>query len=279
MIELPPPLILPETFQAKRPAIIRHEVDPARYFPAEVTRLERRAIVAELRRTGRVLAMLPGMVPVITRTPLSAVAATLGGTAFNATGESSTTFTALTYGAAAASGRYVAALFGADSTAGQPSSVIIGGIYAAPLSRADNGGSDIAEIWIAPVPTGTSGNVVIAWNGSGATRKACTLVSLTGLLSATAANTATSTATPSLLTIDCPAGGIILATAHWSTGSANVRHSDAYDVFASAQTNLAVSVAYGSGAATWSNLTKATDYSTGSSVSGARRAACAVSLR
>lgn len=54
MIELgPPPLILPSHYEARRPAIIRLEPDPARHFP-------------QLRDDGPARqAMLPGMIPVI----------------------------------------------------------------------------------------------------------------------------------------------------------------------------------------------------------------------
>lgn len=48
MIDQPPPLILPDHWAAKRPAIIRPELDPQRHFPSH---LQHRA-------------MLPGMVPV-----------------------------------------------------------------------------------------------------------------------------------------------------------------------------------------------------------------------
>lgn len=66
MIDLaPPPLVLPSHFEGKRPAIIRPEVDPLRYFPVRLNRAERRAIHADLLKVGRVEAMLPGMVPII----------------------------------------------------------------------------------------------------------------------------------------------------------------------------------------------------------------------
>ncbi len=65
MIDLPPPLILPDHWVGNRPAIIRSEVDPQRYFPAQISRAERRAVHAEFRRQGRVDAMLPGMIPVV----------------------------------------------------------------------------------------------------------------------------------------------------------------------------------------------------------------------
>lgn len=58
MIDQPPPLILPDHWAAKRPAIIRPEVDPQRYFPSQ----------------ERQDAMLPGMAPMITgRRTLSSI--------------------------------------------------------------------------------------------------------------------------------------------------------------------------------------------------------------
>jgi hypothetical protein len=65
MIDQPPPLILPDHWAAKRPAIIRPELDPQRHFPVQIGRAERRAVQTELLRQGRADAMLPGMVPVI----------------------------------------------------------------------------------------------------------------------------------------------------------------------------------------------------------------------
>jgi hypothetical protein len=61
MIDLPPPLFLPEHWIAKRPAIIRAEIDPQRHFPVQISR----AVRAELLQRGRADAMLPGMLPVI----------------------------------------------------------------------------------------------------------------------------------------------------------------------------------------------------------------------
>lgn len=66
MIDLPPLLILPDHYVAARPAVISAAVNPARYFPVAMTRLERRAVVAELRNVGRLnRSMLPGMVPIV----------------------------------------------------------------------------------------------------------------------------------------------------------------------------------------------------------------------
>lgn len=63
MIDQPPPLILPDHWAAKRPAIIRPELDPQRHFPVQIGRAAHRAVHAELQ--GRADAMLPGMLPVI----------------------------------------------------------------------------------------------------------------------------------------------------------------------------------------------------------------------
>jgi hypothetical protein len=63
MIDQPPPLILPDHWAAKRPAIIRPEVDPKQHFPVRIGRAAHRAVQAELQ--GRADAMLPGMLPVI----------------------------------------------------------------------------------------------------------------------------------------------------------------------------------------------------------------------
>lgn len=65
MIDLPPPLVLPEHWIAKRPVIIRAEIDPQQHFPVQISRADRQAVMAELLRRGRADAMLPGMLPVI----------------------------------------------------------------------------------------------------------------------------------------------------------------------------------------------------------------------
>lgn len=53
-LDAPPKLILPDHYQASRPAIIRPVGDLARYFPVELDRKQRRAIVAELVKRGAV---------------------------------------------------------------------------------------------------------------------------------------------------------------------------------------------------------------------------------
>lgn len=53
-LDVPPKLILPDHYQANRPAIIRPVGDLARYFPVELDRKQRRAIVAELVKLGAV---------------------------------------------------------------------------------------------------------------------------------------------------------------------------------------------------------------------------------
>lgn len=61
VIELPalPDLIFPEHYQANRPAIIRPGVDLKSYFPVDFDRRTRRAVLAELAKTGRVEAAFP----------------------------------------------------------------------------------------------------------------------------------------------------------------------------------------------------------------------------
>lgn len=91
-LDLPPQLILPDHYEARRPAIIRPDVDPGRYFPVGLTRGERRAIVAELRRAGRLdEAFLPGMVPVVSAGAPSIEAVWID-TAFSVTNASSFNF-------------------------------------------------------------------------------------------------------------------------------------------------------------------------------------------
>lgn len=53
-LDTPPAIILPDHYHAKRPAIIRPGVDLANYFPVEIDRKTRRAIVAELIKAGAI---------------------------------------------------------------------------------------------------------------------------------------------------------------------------------------------------------------------------------
>jgi hypothetical protein len=170
------------------------------------------------------------------------------------------TFT-LDFGAAAGD-RY---LIATPSTRGSGtgaaiSSVTIGGVTAtevinttALLATVYNG----AAIFIAAVPTGTSGDVVVTYANS-QLRAGCGLYQVTGLSSSTAHDTATDSGSDPLTdTIDVPAGGFIVAVAvgegtppifTW-TGvdesydeamESTICHSGGFKSYAAAQTGQAI---------------------------------------
>lgn len=166
----------------------------------------------------------------------------------------------------ASAGRYIVALIaGSSGTSGRTiSSVTIGGVSASQLGFVSEAGSTRASsIWIAAVPTGTTGDVVITWS-AGMGRCGVGLYSLTGAQT-TAFDTATATATSGTTlsdTINIPAGGVCFSVAtaqvsgdySWSwtnitedfdtlleTGSPNHnRFTGASDVFGSSQSGLAL---------------------------------------
>lgn len=84
------------------------------------------------------------------------------------------------------------------------------------------------------------------------------LFSVLDLRDVAAFDTAVSVNTSSAdLTIDCPANGVIIAAAHWSTGGTRpVRHTSAMDLLAESAVNRAVSAVLGNSSVTWGNLTE-----------------------
>lgn len=103
------------------------------------------------------------------------------------------TFTGLNLGAAAPD-RYMVAAIG-NSSATATTAVTIGGVSATQLVAVNSPfGNARTSIWIALVPTGASGNVVIS-NGAGG-NTTIALYSITGLLSPSAVATSTASGTP-----------------------------------------------------------------------------------
>ena len=88
------------------------------------------------------------------------------------TGTSTRTFAGMSFGAAATTRRIIAVFGASDNTNLVASSVTIGGI-SAPIAIQDNEGGNSTNPFVciayATVPTGTSGSVVIALNGSPST--------------------------------------------------------------------------------------------------------------
>jgi hypothetical protein len=179
----------------------------------------------------------------------------------------------------ASSDRYiiVTAAGSAISGTNSISTLEVAGIPASFVNRQNQDSpneANVAEIWIAAVPTGTSGNVVVTFSG-GQARAAITMYSATGLNSATPYDTGNATdsgANPNpSTTIDCQADGFVIAAtminnAATTTGcawtgltenaeqviEANAYLSSASDNFATAQTGLTVTSA-------WSNSNSLAD--------------------
>lgn len=112
-----------------------------------------------------------------------------------------------------------------------------------------------AAIYIATVPAGATGDVVITWSGS-QERASCATYAVYGALS-TADDTNTSTADPMVATLDIPANGVAVGVAHGeSTPTAFVwtnltedydefveatsYHTGASDAFATQQSALSI---------------------------------------
>lgn len=133
------------------------------------------------------------------------------------TNQSSYSYASMNFGAAAAN-RYIVAVFGAAEDSGgtglATSSVTIGGVSATLLREDghDAGGDTAVSIYIALVPTGTSGTVAITY-AAGRRNAGVALYRLTGLNSTIAVDTASNTADPMTDTIDVNDGGVVIAGA------------------------------------------------------------------
>ncbi len=125
-------------------------------------------------------------------------------------------------------------------------------------SASSGSGNDRAGLFSAAIAAGTSAEIVVTWSG-GQGRCGIAFWSVYGA-AATVSDTLTSLANPMTGTIDCPAGGVIIAymfspaggggrTITWvgvtekfdETVDTEVIHSGASDVFADAQSSLTVS--------------------------------------
>lgn len=136
------------------------------------------------------------------------------------------TFTGQSLGAAAGDRDIVVAIGARNNATGVVSSVTIGGVSATLLKAIDdtNAGSDLVELWIAAVPTGTTGDIVVNFTG---TMLRCAIIvwSMTGASSITPSATASDSGTianggvySAALTIPSNGGGIAAA---WGGGGGN----------------------------------------------------------
>jgi len=117
---------------------------------------------------------------------------------------SSYTFSSQALGSAA-SDRYVIVSVGLGANSATVSSMTIGGVSATSVVAA-SGGHHNASMWIANVPTGTTGDVVLTLSGS-SDRATIGVWASYGLASTTAHDTGSSTARPATDTLTTLAGG------------------------------------------------------------------------
>lgn len=163
---------------------------------------------------------------------------------------------------AADSGRYIVVGIGARSTGLlNVSSVTVAGVSATEvIQQRSANNQNVTALYIAAVPTGTSGDVVVTLS-AGALRCSISLVRLVTIDSATAVDTASSTASPPSGSMSCGDGGVIIGialsqTLTTTTWSGITEDYDAQneaitvtmgrDEFVSAQTGLTVTATFSS---------------------------------
>lgn len=158
----------------------------------------------------------------------------------------------------AAGGRYIAVGIGARGTNSglTISTVTIAGVSATETIQVTNSASsnNVSGIYIAAVPTGTTGDVVVTFS-VGVLRCAIQMYRLVGIDSITASDTGTSTALDPTTSIDVPAGGVAIGAANCSNATTATwtgitedydsqteawTGSSAFNTFASVQTGLTV---------------------------------------
>ncbi len=134
----------------------------------------------------------------------------------------------------------------------------IGGITATNITKVGCDTNNGFEVWYADVPTGTSADVAMVFTGAGTYDTTCTLFAVYDGAAGTPAFADSQLDPQTDSTIDCGAGGVIMACSYlqsdglsdttstmtW-TGLTELddrtnNHSAAGDAFAAAQTNLAV---------------------------------------
>lgn len=177
-------------------------------------------------------------------------------------------YTSLSFGPAASDRVMVAFEAYTDTSSGSSdfTGTTIGGVSATEVTEATGSGSVNAGMHVAAVPSGTTGNIDIGISNAGAlTDSALSLLRMKGF-SATpyAVNQGLTGGTSISRTIDCPAGGVIVAGCYNDGGApmtwTNVDELDdflwdsnqkvvttAARVYASAQTGLSISAARTSG--------------------------------
>lgn len=173
-------------------------------------------------------------------------------------GGSSTTFSSVTIGTAS-SDRYVVvvATVRTSGISDITMTCTIAGVSATSVATVASltASAHRQNIFIAAVPTGTTGNVVLTFSRS-SIRSMISVFAVTGIDGLTASATATSTASPGSGTITIPAGGIAIAGSynilggaytwsnlteqHYSVFNTNNYWAAASDAFATLQTSRVI---------------------------------------
>ncbi len=178
---------------------------------------------------------------------------------------SSYTFSSLSFGAAAAA-RYIVVGIAARATGSQTiSSVTIGGVPATQVAiqqGSESGNQTTAAMYIAAVPTGTTGAVVVTFSGA-MIRCGVSVYRLEDPASATPYSTDTGGTTGSGgnsgSALDIPAGGVAIAHAYISFASGNQRQSSASLAVEAAETGYSWSWLKASGEIAWNGLDEDVD--------------------
>ena len=182
-------------------------------------------------------------------------AATISLTANATSGADATTYTfsGQSLGTAVSDRKILVGIAGGTSNR-TVSSCTVGGVSATLVKRQQGAAQVTAELWIANVPTGTTGDVVVTWSGANDRMG----IGVYRLLSSAASSTMGSNALTPTGTIDCPANGVIVGcvcqqgsaplTFTWTgitekydeTCEGNTTQSGAFDAFATAQTGRTI---------------------------------------
>jgi hypothetical protein len=195
------------------------------------------------------------------------VAATIVYTASNSISTDLTTYThaSLNLGTAGANRKIIVAVMGSSGGAATEVNTVSAGGTALNHAFRATVANGIVEFWIGTVAAGTSGDIVVVYNGS-TNRSAVGVWAAYDILSDIPTDTGESSSDPGVVSIDVAAGGVIVAAVYSSSGTVTYtwtnltesydiavetsrRASGAADAFASALTGRSIT-ADGSAATT-----------------------------
>jgi hypothetical protein len=271
MIDLPPPTAL---WTPPKPAIIHSaEAHLTSAWLRLAPRAMRRGLVRDMLRAG-LISRRDAANAIAATTNLTPLQASLlitqligfgaGGSNLNlsyltkaasATDLTTYTFSTLSLGAVAGDRYIIVGVAGAVGAARTISSVTVGGVGATAVAYNQTPTYAKSAIYIAAVPTGTTGDVVVVWS-AGMADCGVTLYRATGInptavdTLSTGANVATSTTG----SIDSVAGGVIVGNVAFTDASASYQ-SSASKAYAAAATQT-VGGSFSGATYTWTELTQ-----------------------